>query len=82
MNKEKLRKLSLEELHAYYGILSELCADYSRLTDGYSLATGDNKFQDMPKPMQEAIDERQEFFSYREYIKTLMKEKLRKELNE
>lgn len=45
--KKKLENLSLEELHTLYAIVGELCADYSKMTDNYSLTTGDNMFENL-----------------------------------
>lgn len=71
--------MGLAELTALYQILSELCQDYSRLTDNYALATGDNRFQTIPQEMQILINERQEFHGYKERIKELIKNKVREE---
>lgn len=72
--------MNLENLIGLYGILSEICQDYSRMTDNYALATGDNKFQSMPKEMRDMIGERQEFYGYKNKIKDLLKNKIREEI--
>jgi len=82
MIKEKLEKMKMDELHSIYGILSDLCRDYSVVTDNYALATGDSRFQKLPDAMEVLIKERQEFFSYREIVKDILKDKIRKKLNE
>lgn len=82
MNKDKIEKMSLEELHTYYGILSEICADYAKITDGYALATGDSMFETIPHEMKQAIKERQEFFSYRETIREIIIKRIRDVLND
>ena len=68
--------MTFEKLITLYGIVSEICQDYARMTDGYSLATGDNKFESMPNEMREMIGERQQFFGYRNKIKELLKSKI------
>lgn len=82
MRKKTINTMKLEELVALYGILSELCQDYSRMTDNYALATGDNKFQSMPQEMYDMINERQEFYGYKNKIKDLIKSRVREELKE
>lgn len=82
MKKKTIHTMKLEELVALYGILSELCQDYSRMTDNYAIATGDNKFQSMPQDIYDMINERQEFYGYKNKIKDLIKTKIRAELKE
>ena len=67
--KKKLENLSLEELHTLYAIVGELCADYSKMTDNYSLTTGDNMFENLPDEVRGMINDRQLFISYRLKIK-------------
>jgi hypothetical protein len=50
------------------------------MTDGYSLATGDKNFQAIPNEIKEMISERQEFFSYRLKVKSLLREKIIEEM--
>ena len=71
-----LNDLSLEKIVTLYGAVSEICQDYSRMTDGYSLATGDDKFESMPEEIRNMISERQLFFSYRNKVKSVMKDKI------
>lgn len=72
----KLEKMTFEKLITLYSIVSEICQDYSRMTDNYSLATGDNKFESMPIEIRTMVNERQQFFSYRNRIKELLKSKI------
>ena len=67
--KKKLEHLSLEELHTLYAIVGELCGDYSKMTDNYSLTTGDNMFENLPDEVREMINDRQLFISYRLKLK-------------
>lgn len=73
-------KNTLEELLTLYSALNEICQDYSRMTDGYSLATGDKNFESIPSEIKEMINERQEFFSYRLKVKSLLREKIIEEM--
>lgn len=75
-------KITLEKILTLYSALNEICQDYSRMTDGYSLATGDNKFEDIPEDIRRMINERQEFFSYRAKIKDILKDKIIDEMTE
>lgn len=78
--KKKLENLSLEELHALYTIVGELCADYSKMTDNYSLATGDNMFENLPDEVRGMINDRQLFISYRLKIKEALINKIKAEM--
>ena len=40
-SKKKIDDLSLEELHNLYSVVNEICGEFSRMTDNYSLTTGD-----------------------------------------
>lgn len=82
MKKEELDKLSFEKLVSLYGIINEFCAEYARMTDGYSLATGDIKFEDMPIETRKMIEERQMLFSYKNKIKDILKYKIIKIMSE
>lgn len=81
MDKKSLDSLSLEKLHTLYGIVTEICAEYTRMTDGYSLSTGDNKFESMPLEIREMVNERQLFVSYRLKLKNALTKKIIKEMN-
>ena len=80
MNKDKLKKMSFNNLAGLYSVINEICSDYSRMTDGYSLATGDKMFETMPEDIKNMIDERQRFFSYRNVVKDILKDKIIKTL--
>lgn len=74
--KKELEDLSLEELHTMYSIVGEICGDYSKMTDNYSLVTGDNKFENIPDEVKGMITERQLFVSYRLKLKEALKNKV------
>ena len=78
--KKKLENLSLEELHTLYVIVGELCADYSKMTDNYSLTTGDNMFENLPAEVSGMINDRQLFISYRLKIKESLINKVKAEM--
>lgn len=79
MEKE-LNRLGLEKLQLLYGIVNEICSDYAKMTDNYSLATGDNKFENIPQDIREMIKDRQKFFSYKITLKNVLADKVTKEL--
>ena len=74
------KNIGLDKLLTLYSAINEICQDYSRMTDGYSLATGDIKFEEIPEDIRRMIRERQEFFSYRSKIKSLLREKILQEM--
>ena len=78
MNVNKLNKMSFDKLIGLYGVINEICSDFSRMTDGYSLATGDKMFETMPEDMRRMIRDRQRFFSYRNVVKDILKDKITK----
>ena len=78
--KKKLEHLSLEELHTLYAIVGELCGDYSKMTDNYSLTTGDNMFENLPDEVREMINDRQLFISYRLKLKESLINKIKIEM--
>lgn len=78
--KKKLEHLSLEELHTLYAIVGELCGDYSKMTDNYSLTTGDNMFENLPDEVREMINDRQLFISYRLKLKEALINKIKIEM--
>lgn len=78
--KKKLENLSLEELHTIYSIVGELCADYSKMTDNYSLTTGDNMFENLPDEVRGMINDRQLFISYRLKLKEALINKVKAEM--
>ncbi len=73
--------MELDELLTLYNAVSNIFQDYSRMTDGYSLATGDKLFNNIPEDIRIMIKERQEFFSYREKIRNILKSKIREEMS-
>jgi hypothetical protein len=74
--KKKLKSLSLDKLHTLYSIVGELCADYSKMTDNYSLVTGDNQFENIPDDVKAMINTRQLLVSYRLKLKEALITKL------
>ena len=72
----KLKEMELEKLNNLYGMVTEICSEYSKMTDNYSLATGDSTFQSMPDDIRRMIEKRQKFFEYREKIKAALIEKI------
>lgn len=78
--KKKLENLSLEELHTLYTIVGELCADYSKMTDNYSLTTGDNMFENLPDEVKGMINDRQLFISYRLKVKEALINRVKAEM--
>jgi hypothetical protein len=76
MNVNDLKNMEFDKLAGLYSIINEICADYSRMTDGYSLATGDKMFESMPKDIRDMVRDRQRFFEYRNTVKELLKNKI------
>ena len=73
---KKIEELSLSTLTNLYTIVSEICQDYARLTDGYALSTGDNKFENMPQDISAITDDRNRFYGYKFIIKDLITKKI------
>ena len=78
--KKKLENLSLEELHTLYTVVGVLCADYSKMTDNYSLTTGDNMFENLPDEVKGMINDRQLFVSYRLKLKEALINRVKAEM--
>jgi hypothetical protein len=78
--KKKLENLTLEELHSLYLIVGEICADYSKMTDNYSLTSGDNMFEHLPDEVKGMINDRQLFVSYKLKIKEALINKIKAEM--
>lgn len=78
--KKTLKDMTLDELASLHSVVNEVCMDYARMTDQYALATGDSTFQSMPREMIEMINDRQEFFNYKNKIKEAIKIKIREKL--
>jgi hypothetical protein len=79
----KLSKMSLEELFAIYNVATDICREYSKMTDGYILATGDNILDPMnsiPQDMQNTINERQQYFAVKDRITNELKKRLLTEI--
>ena len=74
-----LSKKRFSELTSLYTVLNEICEDYSRMTDMYSLASGDRLFENVPEDM---IEERQKFFNIRNKIKEEIKRRLIRDYDE
>lgn len=74
--------MSFDKLSSLYSVINEICSDYSRMTDGYSLATGDKMFESIPEDIKKMIEKRQKFFSYRNAVKEILKDKIIKLLEE
>lgn len=73
---KKIEELSLSTLTNLYTIVSEICQDYARLTDGYALSTGDNKFENMPQDISAMTVDRNKFYGYKFIIKDLITKKI------
>ena len=81
MENKILSQLNFEKLLTLYGAINEICSDYARMTDGYSLATGDNKFENLPRDIALMIKDRQEFFGYKTYVQEELKDRIKKIMN-
>ena len=73
---KKIEELSLSTLTNLYTIVREICQDYARLTDGYALSTGDNKFENMPQDISAMTVDRNRFYGYKFIIKDLITKKI------
>lgn len=75
--------MNLQELSALYNVATDICREYSRMTDGYILATGDNVLDTtnrIPVDMQNTINERQMYFSIKDKITNELKKRLLSEI--
>jgi len=68
--------MSFDKLAGLYSVINEICSDYSKMTDNYSLATGDKMFESMPKDIRDMVHDRQKFFGYRNIVKEVIKNKI------
>lgn len=68
--------MKFEELLSLYSVLNDICCDYARMTDVYSLASGDKLFEHAPQDIQVMIKERQEFFNVRNKVKEEIKKRI------
>ena len=79
----KLTDMSLEQLFTFYNIATDICREYSRMTDGYILATGDNVLDAsnrIPADVQNTINERQQYFAIKDRITNELKKRLLTEI--
>lgn len=75
----KLSEMNLTELAALYGVATDICREYSKMTDGYILATGDNVLDAtnrLPADVQNTINERQQYFAIKDRITNELKKRL------
>ena len=80
----KLSEMNIEQLAALYSVATEICREYSKMTDGYILATGDNVLDptyNLPIDMQNTINERQQYFAIKDKITNELKKKLLTEID-
>ena len=79
----KIKDMSLEELFAIYNVATDICREYSKMTDGYILATGDNildSTHNIPQDIQNTINERQQYFAVKDKITNELKKRLLTEI--
>ena len=79
----KLSEMSFEQLTAMYNVATVICREYSRMTDGYILATGDNVLDAshrLPADVQNTINERQMYFAVKDKITNELKKRLLTEI--
>lgn len=75
--------MNLQELSALYSVATDICREYSKMTDGYILATGDNVLDAsnrIPPEVQQTINERQMYFSIKDKITNELKKRLLSEI--
>ena len=75
--------MSFEQLTAMYSVATDICREYSRMTDGYILATGDNVLDAsnrIPPDVQNTINERQQYFAIKDRITNELKKRLLTEI--
>lgn len=76
--------MTLEQLFTLYNIICDICREYSRMTDGYILATGDNVLDpiaNIPHDVRQTIKERQLYFSIKDKITNALKQRLLTEID-
>ena len=76
MNANYIKKCPISELRDIFAVLTDICADYSRMVDRYSLTTGDSTCDKMSAEMQEAMVERQRFFNYRDVVRLELQDRI------
>ena len=75
--------MSFEQLASMYNVATDICREYSRMTDGYILATGDNVLDAsnrIPSDVQNTINERQQYFAIKDRITNELKKRLLTEI--
>ena len=80
----KITEMTLEELFAIYNVATDICREYSKMTDGYILASGDNILDPMnsiPQDIQNTINERQQYFAIKDKITKELKKRLLTEID-
>lgn len=76
--------MTTEQLFTLYNIACDICKEYSRMTDGYVLATGNNVLDPtyhIPNDMQNTINERQQYFAIKDKITNELKTRLLTEID-
>ena len=76
--------MNIQELAALYSVAVSICGEYSRMTDGYILAPGDNvldPINKIPQEVQQTIKERQMYFSVKDRITNELKKRLLEEID-
>lgn len=76
--------MSLEQLFTIYNVATDICREYSKMTDGYVLATGDNildPLHNIPQDIQNTINERQQYFAIKDKITNELKKRLLTEID-
>jgi len=79
-----IKDMSLEQLFTIYNIVTDICREYSKMTDGYVLATGDNildPLYSIPQDIQNTINERQQYFAIKDNITNELKKRLLTEID-
>lgn len=76
--------MSIEQVFTAYNIACDICREYSKMTDGYVLATGDNVLDptyDTPNDIRNMIRERQEYFAVKDKLTNELKKRLLTEID-
>lgn len=79
-----IKDMSLEQLFTIYNVATDICREYSKMTDGYVLATGDNildPLHNIPQDIQNTINERQQYFAIKDKITNELKKRLLTEID-
>lgn len=78
----KIENLSLEKVYELYSIVKDLCGEYSRVTDNYSLTTGDKTFENIPEEFKSFIEIRQKLVGYKLKLNDLIINKIIKTMED